>query len=74
MKVADPNECRPVLFIHDELTMEVLDSEIDKYAKLIKYHMVNPPLAQFRIELNLPLDSDLKVGPSLADMVDYKIE
>jgi DNA polymerase I-like protein with 3'-5' exonuclease and polymerase domains len=74
MKLADPEECRPVLFIHDELTMEVLNSEIDKYAPIIKYHMVNPPLAQFGIELNLPLDSDLKVGPSLADMVDYKIE
>jgi DNA polymerase I-like protein with 3'-5' exonuclease and polymerase domains len=74
MKVADPNECRPVLFIHDELTFEARDSEIDKYAKLIKYHMVNPPLKQFGVELNLPLGSDCKVGKSLADMIDYKIE
>jgi hypothetical protein len=72
MKVVDPEECRPVLFIHDELTMEVLDSEIDKYAPIIKYHMVNPPLKQFGIELNLPLDSDLMVGNNLAEMEEWK--
>ncbi|MDQ1279258.1 MAG: hypothetical protein QG670_518 [Thermoproteota archaeon] len=34
--------------------------------------MINPPLKQFGVELNLPLGSDCKVGKSLADMVDYK--
>jgi len=74
MKVADPEECRPVLFIHDELTMEVKTDLVDKYAPIIKYHMTHPPLAQFGITLNIPLGSDCKVGKSLADMVDYKIE
>jgi DNA polymerase I-like protein with 3'-5' exonuclease and polymerase domains len=72
MKVADPEECRAILFIHDELTMEVLDSCIDKYATLIKHHMVNPPLERFGVELNLPLGSDCKVGKSLGDMIDYE--
>jgi DNA polymerase I-like protein with 3'-5' exonuclease and polymerase domains len=72
MKVVDPEECRPVLFIHDELTMEVLNSEIDKYAPIIKYHMINPPLKQFGVELNLPLDSDLMVGTNLAEMEEWK--
>jgi uracil-DNA glycosylase family 4 len=72
MKVVDPIECRPVLFIHDELTFEVLTSKIDKYAPIIKYHMINPPLKQFGIELNLPLGSDCKVGTSLDNMYDWK--
>jgi hypothetical protein len=33
--------------------------------------MVNPPLAQFGVELNLPLASDCKIGKSLGEMVDY---
>jgi DNA polymerase I-like protein with 3'-5' exonuclease and polymerase domains len=72
MKVVDPIECRPVLFIHDELTFEVRIDLVDKYAPIIKHHMINPPLKQFGVELNLPLESDCKVGPSLADMVDWK--
>jgi hypothetical protein len=33
--------------------------------------MVNPPLAQFGVELNLPLGSDCKAGSSLDDMHDW---
>lgn len=71
MKVVDPEECRPILFIHDELTFEVISSKVDKYAAIIKHHMVNPPLAQFGVELNLPLGSDCKAGSSLDDMHDW---
>jgi DNA polymerase I-like protein with 3'-5' exonuclease and polymerase domains len=71
MKEVDPVECRPILFIHDELTFEVKTDKIDKYAAIIKHHMVNPPLAQFGVELNLPLGSDCKFGSSLDDMHDW---
>jgi DNA polymerase I-like protein with 3'-5' exonuclease and polymerase domains len=72
MKVVDPKECRPILFIHDELTFEVRTDLVDKYAPIIKYHMVNPPLKQFGVELNLPLGSDCMVGTSLAEMREYE--
>jgi DNA polymerase I-like protein with 3'-5' exonuclease and polymerase domains len=72
MKVVDPLECRPILFIHDELTYEVRNDLVDKYAPIIKYHMVNPPLKQFGVELNLPLGSDCMVGTSLDNMQEWK--
>lgn len=72
MKVCPPEECTPVLFIHDDLTFQVREDLVDKYARIIKHHMINPPLEQFGVNLNLPLGSDTQVGRSLADMHDYE--
>jgi uracil-DNA glycosylase family 4 len=74
MKKVDLTECRPVLFIHDELTFEVKDELVPKYAEIIKHHMVKPPLAQFGITLNLPLGSDCKCGKNLAEMREYQAD
>ena len=73
MKVCPPDECTPVLFIHDELTFQVREDLADKYARIIKHHMVNPPLEQFGVNLNVPLGSDCKIGRSLGAMVDYEL-
>ena len=72
MKVCPPEECAPVLFIHDDLTFQVREDLVDKYVRIIKHHMINPPLEQFGVNLNLPLGSDTQVGRSLADMHDYE--
>lgn len=74
MKVSPPEECTPVLFIHDELTFQVREDLIDKYTRIIRHHMVNPPLEQFGVHLSIPLGSDCKVGRNLADMVDYEFK
>lgn len=74
MKVSPPEECTPVLFIHDELTFQVREDLIDKYTRIIRHHMVNPPLEQFGVHLSIPLGSDCKVGRNLAEMVDYEFK
>lgn len=68
----DPVKCRPVLFIHDELIFEVKDnSKVSDYAELVKDLMEHPPLERdFGINLAVPLVSEPKVGPNLADMTD----
>ena len=73
MKVCPPDECTPVLFIHDDLTFQVREDLIDKYAHIIRHHMIHPPLEQFGVRLSLPLGSDCKVGRNLAEMVDYEL-
>lgn len=74
MKVCPPEECTPVLFIHDDLTFQVREDLVDKYARIIKHHMINPPLEQFGVRLNLPLGSDCLMGRNLAEMTEYTIE
>jgi DNA polymerase-1 len=66
----DPKECKPVLFIHDELIFEVRDnSKLIDYAKIVKHHMENPPLFRdYGLKLSVPLVADAKVGYNAAEM------
>jgi DNA polymerase I-like protein with 3'-5' exonuclease and polymerase domains len=70
----DFNECKPVLFIHDELLFEVRDEPAikEKYYYCIKDAMEHPPLkSMFGFELTVPLVADAKVGYNLHEMEDY---
>jgi len=69
-----PDECQPILFIHDELIFLVKDnSKLVDYAKKIKYYMENPPLERdFGVKLRVPLVSDPKIGKTLNEMKDLQ--
>lgn len=71
----DPEKFRPVLFIHDELVFEVHeDSAIEEYAKLLKWHMENPPLKRdFGYTMKVPLASGVKIGNNLAEMKEMSL-
>lgn len=67
-------DCKCVLFIHDELIFEVKDGKVQKFAKMIKNAMENPPLKRdFGIEFSVPLVGEPKVGQNLAEMEEMKI-
>jgi len=71
----DPNVCRPVMFIHDELVWEVReDADVRHYAKVLKHSMENPPLKRdFGYTMTVPLAASVKVGKNLADMEELKL-
>lgn len=58
-----------ILFIHDELVAEVReDCDIDKYARIMKDNIENPPLKElFGINLSIPLESEVEFGDNLND-------
>lgn len=63
------DELRAVLFVHDELVFEVRDDCIEKYGRIVKHEMENPPLKRdFGFELKVPLVADIKVGKNLGEM------
>jgi uracil-DNA glycosylase family 4 len=66
--------CRPVLFIHDDLTFEVKSNKVKHYTKMIKYEMEHPPLKEdFEIDFKVPLVAEAKVGKNLAEMKELKV-
>jgi DNA polymerase-1 len=72
-KRIDPEECRPVLFVHDSIILECKEDKVDKYVPLIKWHLEHPPLEKlFGIKLRVPMVADAKVGPNLGEMKDYE--
>lgn len=67
------NEARIVLFIHDELIFEIKEDLIEKYVKIIKYHMEHPSIERkFGVKLSIPLQADIKVGPNLKDLEEME--
>lgn len=69
----DPEEIRPVLFIHDSLVFEVKDELVTKAQAWIKFYMESPPLKEwFGIEPPLPIVADLAVGKNLGQMEKVK--
>jgi len=74
-KLLNPDECRAILFIHDELVFEVKDnSKVQDYAKVIKHEMENPPLEKkFGVKLRVPLAAEVKVGRNLADLEELEV-
>ena len=67
----NPDECKPFMFVHDELVFMVKDnSRAIDYMKLIKFEMENPPLERdFGVKLRVPLVAEGKISHiSLADM------
>jgi len=69
----DPDEFRPVLFIHDELVAEVREDKIDHYAHLMKWALTNPNIVfkrDFGFEMPVKLESDVKIGYNLSEMAD----
>ena len=70
MKMGLPkNDFKLILFIHDELVAEVReDCDIDKYARIMKDAIENPPLKKlFGVDLLIPLESEVEFGDNLYD-------
>jgi len=68
-KRINPEECRPVLFVHDSIILECREDKVDKYIPIIRWHLENPPLKKlFGIKLRVPMVADAKVGPNLGEM------
>ena len=65
---------RLILFIHDELVAEVReDCDIDKYARIMKDSIENPPLKElFGINLTVPLESEVEFGDNLNDCKQWE--
>lgn len=74
-KVFDPEECKVVLFVHDELVFMAKDnSKVIDHAKTIKYYMEHPPLERdFGVKLRVPLVSDPKIGYNLQETKELKL-
>jgi len=71
-----PQLCFPVMFIHDEIVFQIKDDPkvIDKYARIIKFEMENPPLERdFGVKLKVPLVADPAIGSNLAEMKEIKL-
>ncbi len=71
----NPEECRAILFIHDELVFEVKDnSRLIDYAKAVIHEMEHPPLKRlFGVEMSVPLVAEAKIGDNLARMEDLEV-
>jgi DNA polymerase-1 len=74
----NPEEFKPVMFIHDELIFEVdeepKDATHEEYANLVKHHMENPPLERdFGVKLRVPLLSDVKIGRNLNELTTMSL-
>jgi uracil-DNA glycosylase family 4 len=69
-RLVDPNECKLVNFIHDEVVWEVDNNPeaIERNFRIIKHQMEHPPLHRVGVKLRVPLVVDGKVGPNLAEM------
>ena len=65
---------KPIMFVHDSLTFEIKEEYIEDMAKRIYKHLVNPPLEKlFGIKLSVPLDVDMAVGKSKAEMKSFYV-
>ena len=62
------DDMRPLLFIHDDVTLEVREDRVEEAASYLKWCMENPPLHWFNLELPLPIASDVSIGPNLGEM------
>ena len=60
-------EIQMCMFIHDELVFMVKEGYGEKYAPIVKRVMENPPLHKFGIKLDIPLKSDVSIGPNFYD-------
>lgn len=64
----NPKYIRPTLFVHDELTFEVKESLIYKWAPILKEAMEHPPIERdFHYHMSVPLKAEINVGKNLAD-------
>jgi uracil-DNA glycosylase family 4 len=65
----NPEECFPILFVHDELIFQIRDnSRVEDNARIVKESMENPPLERdLGIRLLVPLKAEVKIGPDLAN-------
>ena len=66
--LVDNEDCRPIAMIHDELLFEVKEDFVDKYYRIIKNVMENPPLKEFGVELLVPMVAEGKAGDNFIDM------
>ena len=49
------------------------DCDIDKYARILKDNIENPPLKKlFGVELSVPLESEVEFGDNLNDCKEWK--
>jgi DNA polymerase-1 len=69
---ADLDVMCPLLFIHDDVTIECRDDMLQEGAAYLRWCMQNPPVEWFDMEMPIPLLSDLQIGKSLGDMKDMK--
>jgi len=70
---ADPEEVRPIMFVHDALVVEVKDEVVDDALGWLKFYMESPPLKEwFGLTLAVPVVADLARGFNLGEMEKCK--
>ena len=75
-KRLNPKECKPILFVHDELVFEVKDKDsiAEKYAKAIKEEMEHPPIKKlFNYTMKVPLLAEIKQGYNYGELSDLHV-
>lgn len=70
MELPEAKAIRPIMFIHDEMVLELKDdSTLDELKNTIKYHLEHPPIAAvFGFEPRVPFKVDATEGYNLAAM------
>lgn len=70
---ANPEDIRPLMFVHDALVVEVREEYADEAMGWIKFYMESPPLKQwFNLNPPVPIVTDLARGYNLGEMEKCK--
>jgi uracil-DNA glycosylase family 4 len=66
---ANPEDIRPIMFVHDALVVEVREEYADEAMGWVKFYMESPPLKQwFNLNPPVPIIADLARGYNLGEM------
>jgi DNA polymerase theta len=68
---ASPGAARVVLAVHDEFVLEVREEHVAAVAEALRAAMVGAPAALGGLQLRVPLDVALKVGPTWGEMAAF---
>jgi DNA polymerase theta len=68
---APPGAARVVLAVHDEFVLEVREEHVSAVAEALRATMVGAPAALGGLQLRVPLEVALKVGPTWGEMATF---
>lgn len=67
----NPDIIRPVMFIHDDIVLEVKDSHEEEAVNMLLWVLNNPPLKQlFDIQSPIPILAEPDIGHNLGEMYE----
>lgn len=67
---ADPDIIRPVMFIHDDVILEVKDGHEEEAVNALLWVLNNPPLHIFGLTAPLPILAEPDIGLNLGEMYE----